>query len=36
MYQLEDAVAALGVKLSAEDAKYVEEPYAPHPALGHS
>lgn len=36
MYHLEDAVAALGVKLSAEDAKYVEEPYMPHPVLGHS
>jgi aryl-alcohol dehydrogenase (NADP+) len=36
MYQLEDAVTALGVKLSAEDAKYVEEPYMPHPVLGHS
>ena len=36
MYHLEDAVVALGVKLSAEDAKYVEEPYTPHPVLGHS
>ena len=36
MYQLEDAVAALGVQLSAEDAKYIEAPYTPHPVLGHS
>ena len=33
---LDDAVAALGVKLSEEDAKRLEEPYRPHPVLGHS
>jgi aryl-alcohol dehydrogenase-like predicted oxidoreductase len=33
---LEDAVAALSVQLSAEDVKLLEEPYQPHPVLGHS
>jgi aryl-alcohol dehydrogenase (NADP+) len=36
MEHLDDAVAALGVKLSEEDAKRLEEPYRPHPVLGHS
>lgn len=31
---LEDAVAALGVTLSPEEAASLEEPYAPHPVLG--
>ncbi len=35
MYQLEEAVAALDVELSAEDCAYLEEPYRPHPILGH-
>jgi aryl-alcohol dehydrogenase (NADP+) len=35
MGHLEDAVAALEVKLSAEDCAYLEELYQPHPILGH-
>lgn len=35
MYQLEEAVEALDVELSAEDCAYLEEPYRPHPILGH-
>ncbi len=31
---LEDAVAALSVKLTAEEIKALEEPYLPHPVLG--
>src|SRR6201996_1626369 len=33
---LEDAVAALSVKLTPEDITRLEEPYLPHPVLGHS
>jgi aryl-alcohol dehydrogenase-like predicted oxidoreductase len=33
---LEDAVAALSVKLTAEETKSLEEPYVPHPVLGFS
>ena len=36
MEHLDDAVAALEVKLSADDIKRLEEPYRPHPILGHS
>jgi aryl-alcohol dehydrogenase (NADP+) len=32
---LEDAVKALDVRLSADDRKFLEEPYQPHPVLGH-
>ena len=32
---LEAAVGALDVELSDEDAKRLEEPYVPHPVLGH-
>ena len=35
-YQLEDALAALELKLSDEERKRLEEPYEPHPVLGHS
>jgi 1-deoxyxylulose-5-phosphate synthase len=35
MGHLEDAVGALEVKLSAADARYLEEPYVPHAVLGH-
>ncbi len=35
MYQLEEAVAAVEVKLSDEDRAYLEEVYQPHPVLGH-
>ena len=34
-HHLDDAVAALEVKLSAEDVTGLEEPYKPHPVLGH-
>jgi aryl-alcohol dehydrogenase (NADP+) len=33
--QLDEAVAALEVKLSDEECKFLEEPYQPHPVLGH-
>jgi aryl-alcohol dehydrogenase (NADP+) len=33
---LDDAVAALEVKLGEADVKRLEEPYRPHPVLGHS
>ena len=36
MEHLEDAVAALELKLDAEELKALEEPYQPHPVLGHS
>ncbi|MFC5649969.1 aldo/keto reductase [Paenibacillus solisilvae] len=33
-YHLDDAVAALSVKLTAEEVTLLEEPYVPHPVLG--
>jgi aryl-alcohol dehydrogenase (NADP+) len=33
---LEDAVGALDIHLSAEDIAALQEPYVPHPVLGHS
>jgi 1-deoxyxylulose-5-phosphate synthase len=36
MPQLEEAVAALDVKLSDDDLKQLAEPYTPHTILGHS
>jgi aryl-alcohol dehydrogenase-like predicted oxidoreductase len=33
---LDDAVAALAVKLSAEEIAALEEPYVPHPVVGFS
>ena len=33
---LDQAIAALDIKLSAEEIKRLEEPYQPHPVLGHS
>jgi aryl-alcohol dehydrogenase-like predicted oxidoreductase len=35
-YQLEDALGALGLKLTEDEVKRLEEPYEPHPILGHS
>lgn len=32
--QLEDAIAAIDINLSAEDVKRLEEPYVPHPVVG--
>jgi aryl-alcohol dehydrogenase (NADP+) len=36
MEHLDDAVAALDVSLSDEECRRLEEPYRPHPVLGHS
>jgi aryl-alcohol dehydrogenase (NADP+) len=36
MYQLEEAIGALEVKLDAEEIAALESPYVPHPVLGHS
>ena len=33
---LDQAIAALDIKLTAEEIKRLEEPYRPHPILGHS
>jgi 1-deoxyxylulose-5-phosphate synthase len=35
-YQLEDALGAVDLKLSDDEVKRLEEPYEPHPILGHS
>ncbi len=35
MAHLEDAVAALAIELSDDEIAYLEEPYQPHPVLGH-
>ena len=36
MDHLEQAIAALDIKLSEAEVKRLEEPYKPHPILGHS
>lgn len=36
MDHLEQAIAALDIRLSDEEIKRLEEPYKPHPVLGHS
>ena len=36
MDHLEQAIAALEIKLSEDEVKRLEEPYKPHPILGHS
>lgn len=36
MSHLEEAVAALDITLTTDDCQYLEEPYQPHPVLGHS
>jgi len=36
MQHLEDAVAALEIRLGEPDLRYLEELYQPHPVLGHS
>ena len=33
---LEDAVSAVGLRLAPEEMTFLEEPYRPHPILGHS
>jgi len=35
-YQLDDALAALSIRLTPEEIAKLEEPYEPHPVLGHS
>jgi aryl-alcohol dehydrogenase (NADP+) len=35
MSHLEEAVAALEIKLNPEERRFLEEPYQPHPVLGH-
>ena len=35
MYQLDEAIAALDIKLSADEMTALEAPYQPHPVLGH-
>jgi len=35
-HHLPEAVAALDIRLTDEECKYLEEPYVPHPILGHS
>ncbi|MBI3913794.1 MAG: aldo/keto reductase [Chloroflexi bacterium] len=35
-HHLDEALSALDVKLSADECKYLEELYQPHPVLGHS
>jgi len=35
-YQLDDALAALKIQLTPEEISRLEEPYEPHPVLGHS
>ncbi len=35
MDHLDQAIAALEIKLSDEELKRLEEPYKPHPILGH-
>jgi aryl-alcohol dehydrogenase (NADP+) len=36
MSHLDDALAALDLKLDAEEVRQLEEPYTPHGVLGHS
>jgi len=35
-HHLDDAVAALDIELSDEEVRLLEEPYLPHPVMGHS
>ncbi|HEX4322311.1 MAG TPA: aldo/keto reductase [Acidobacteriaceae bacterium] len=36
MYQLEDALSAMSIQLTAEEITRLQEPYEAHPVLGHS
>ncbi|MGZ9224780.1 MAG: aldo/keto reductase, partial [Anaerolineales bacterium] len=36
MDHLDQAITALDIKLSEDEIKQLEEPYKPHPVLGHS
>ena len=35
-HHLHDAIAAVSLRLSPEEISVLEEPYVPHPVLGHS
>ncbi len=35
MYQLDEAIGALDIKLSGEELKFLEEPYIPHEVREH-
>ena len=35
-HHLDDAITSLSIQLSDEEIRRLEEPYAPHPILGHS
>jgi aryl-alcohol dehydrogenase-like predicted oxidoreductase len=35
-HHLQDAIAALSLRLSPEEIAFLEEPYTPHPVLGFS
>lgn len=35
MHQLDEAIATLEIRLSSEEMTFLEEPYQPHPVLGH-
>jgi len=35
-HHLDEAIAAVGLKLDAAELKSLEEPYKPHPILGHN
>ncbi|MGZ3901800.1 MAG: aldo/keto reductase, partial [Bacteroidia bacterium] len=34
LHHLEDAVAAVSIKLTSDEVSFLEEPYVPHPVLG--
>ena len=36
MFQPDEAVAALEIRLADDEVKLLEQPYVPHPVLGHS
>jgi len=36
MPHLDEALTAMDIKLTEDDMKFLEEPYQPHPVLGHS
>jgi aryl-alcohol dehydrogenase (NADP+) len=36
MPQLDEAIAALEIRLTDDEIKLLEQPYMPHPVLGHS
>jgi hypothetical protein len=36
MHHLDDAIKALDLRLDVDEIKALEEPYEPHPILGHN